>query len=89
MAFFSQTVAVPHGTATVLVSAQATNTIVYVQTATTPGVTIGDSGVGASGWPLPNFQMSFNLVAGDEIYGFYNSASGSANVQVLVGTVPA
>lgn len=88
MAFFSQTVTVPHGTATVLVSAQATNTIVYVQTATA-SVTVGDSGVGASGWPLPNFQMSFNLVAGDAIYAFYNNATGSANVQVLVGTVPA
>lgn len=87
MAFFSQTVTVPNGTATPLVPAQATNTVVYLQTITTSGVTIGDAGVDANGWPLPNFPMSFNLVAGDEIYAFYN-ATGSASVQVLVITSP-
>ena len=88
MAFFSQSVTVPNGTATPLVSAQATNAVVYIQTAITPGVTVGDAGVDAGGWPLSNFPMSFSLQAGDEIYAFYNSA-GSATVQVLVNTSPA
>ena len=86
MSFFSQTVSVPHGVATLLVSAQTTNTAVWVQTTST-NVLIGDSGVDATGWPLPSYTISYSLEAGDEIYAFYNSASGSASVQVLVTTV--
>lgn len=83
MSFFSQTVSVPHGTTVELVSPQTTNTQVWFSTANT-GVLIGDSGVNAAGFPLPNYMMSFPLIAGDALYGYYNNATGSASIQILV-----